>query len=339
MAQKYLIFISSSTEDLKTERAALSRIIWGLGNIPVVMDGFDRKDPVDEQIVKKHIADCDYFVSLVAHKYGLLADGSSKIADEYAQALKANVPVIALIIGEKARWKESRMERDEEVIKALSAFKEKLCSHPHAFWTNAQELENNARELILHEMFLNPRQGWSPGGSSVHPQVVNELGRLIGENEKLKRSVLSENRDPNQWHDKIKHTLEMLAVNKESLSFYYVAGTNWENTIKCRYLRIFKLLAPELYTGKTTADLSRFLGSILNPDLSRTVRKDYPIPSNTIKKIMVDLNLLKLVRFSGEGGGEVWELTEYGKELYGLYRLRHFERLLKGLLETRQIES
>jgi hypothetical protein len=330
MAQKYLIFISSTAEDLKAERTALARIIWELGHIPVMPDGFDPADPTAQRIINRLIGDCDYFVSLAAHKYGLLPGGTSRIVGEYLMALKAEVPVLALIIDEKARWKGTRKEQDEEAVKALEDFKVKLQSHPHIFWSTLPELENRARELMLQEQFLNPRLGWEPGGGAVHPQVINELGRLIIENEKLKKYSFTEGASPTQWQEKIKHTLEVLAVNNETLSFFYVAGNNWENTIHSRYLRLIKLLSPELYTGKTTAELSRFLGSILNPDLSRAVRKDYPTPSNTIKKIMADFNLLNLVQFSGKEGNEIWELTDFGKELYAVYRLRQFERRIKG---------
>lgn len=329
MAQKYLIFISSAVEDVKAERAALARVIWELGHVPVMPDGFDAADSTARRIVKRLISDCDYFLTLTAHKYGLMPNGESRLTDEYLMALKAEAPVLALIIDEKARWKGARKEQDEAAIRALEDFKVKLRAHPHAFWATLPELENKARELLLQEMFLNPRQGWSPGGGAVHPQVVNELGRLIVENEKLKKYVLTLGSGPSQWQEKIKHTLEVLTSNNETLSFFYAPGGNWENTIKCRYLRLFKLLAPELYTGKTIAELSRFLGSVLNPDLSRTVRKDYPVPSNTIKKIMADFNLLKLVQFFGKEGNDTWELTEFGKEIYAAYRLRQFERRLK----------
>jgi hypothetical protein len=122
----------------------------------------------------------------------------------------------------------------------------------------------------------------------------------------------------------------VLALNKITLSFYYSTGDNWENSRQYRYIRILKLLVPELVLGKTTAEISRFLGTVLNPDLDKVVRKDYPTPSNTIKKIMADFSLLKLVKCVNgkEGSGdEVWEITEYGKELYSAYRMRQLEKV------------
>jgi hypothetical protein len=137
--------------------------------------------------------------------------------------------------------------------------------------------------------------------------------------------------------EQLKHAVKVLALNRAILSFYYENGKTWENTRKFRYLRIFKVLAPELYVGKTTADISRFLGGVLNPDLKRPVRKDFPTPSNTIKKILADFTLLKIAHCAGgnpEAGSdsEIWEITEYGKELYGVYRARQLEKPFERLL-------
>ena len=85
--------------------------------------------------------------------------------------------------------------------------------------------------------------------------------------------------------------------------------------------------------GKSTAEISRFLGTVLNPDLEKTVRKDYPTPSNTIKKIMADFATLKLVGcISGEGGNEgdeIWEITQHGKDIFSAYRITQLERALE----------
>ncbi|MCL2880541.1 MAG: hypothetical protein FWF29_09870, partial [Treponema sp.] len=71
---------------------------------------------------------------------------------------------------------------------------------------------------------------------------------------------------------------------------------------------------------------------------ARTIRKEYPTPSNIIKKIMADLELLKLVRCTNEAdekpGDEIWEITEFGKELYSIYRMRQLEKSMLKKEET-----
>jgi hypothetical protein len=333
MPKKYHIFISSTVDDLKTERQALCRIILELGHIPVCMDSLDITEKTGWRIVKKNIAESDYFVSLVAHRYGQLPEGLGGKAGiteiEYAQAIKARIPVLALIIAGKARWKAAKKDKERKVVAALDEFKEKLKSHPFSEWLNMQDLKQSARELLSRELALNPAAGWVPGSERAAPETANALSRLMAENEELRRQLAIRGGGRGRLQKRIRHVLETLAANRISLSFFYADGENWENTIECRFLKLFKLLVPELYLGKTTSGISRFLGSILNPNLSRAVRKDYPVPSNTIKKIMADLHALRLVQYISNGNEEVWQIGDYGKEIYSLYRLRQFERSVK----------
>jgi hypothetical protein len=332
MIKKYHVFISSTPEDLRQERRELERTIMELGALPVTIDAPGEPGGDSEGFVKKAIEESDYFLSLTAHRIGAGNGKISYIESEYNHAVKCGVPVVALIIGEKARWKASKRETGEAALRALENFKKRLGCHRHDTWATLGELKQKALSLLLREMTLNPRPGWVRAGEAVKPGVANELARLIGENEDLKILLRAgDGESINKVRGRMKHALKILAANRISLSFYYAAGENWENTRTFRYLRIFKLLVPELTLSKTTAELSRFLGNILNPDLEKTVRKEYPTPSNTIKKIMADLSLLKLVRgVSGrKEDDEAWEATEYGKEVYAAYRMRQLERPLK----------
>jgi hypothetical protein len=343
MPRKYHVFISSTSEDLKSERIAVSRIIFELGHIPVCMDSVDITEKNGWRIIKKNIGEADYFLSLVAHKYGALPEEAkvpgSSTEIEYAQALKMEIPVIAAIIGEKARWKASKKEKDPKILESLNDFKDKLRTHAHTEWSTMADLKQNIRELLTQEFSLNPRNGWAPGAERAGPAVANAMGRLMVDNETLRRQIAVQGGGRTRWQKNMRRTLVLLNNNRSSLSFYYTDGENWENTIKCRYLRLFKLLVPEIYLGKTTSELSRFLGSILNPDLDRAIRKDYPTPSNTIKKIMADLHLLKLVHYTPGDGEEIWEVTDYGKELYTLYRLRQFEKTSKNAGKDKEAEA
>jgi hypothetical protein len=332
MTKKYHIFIGMTGDDLKAERKELPRLIMELGHIPVSAEYLDATEANAELLVKKIIEECDYFIALTAHKYKAAGEKTSPLETEYNFAVKAGVPVIALVIDEKARWKAAKKETEADLVKKLENFKKRLLAGPHASWLNAADLKQKAQSLLIQEMNLNPQGGWVKSNQAIEPSVANELSRLSSENENLKHQIKIESGEVvAKLREQVKHALKALALNKVTLSFYYTTGDNWENTRNFRYLRLFKLLTPELSLGKTTAEISRFLGNVLNPDLEKTVRKDYPTPSNTVKKMMSDFSLLKLVKCSGsdaaEGSdGEIWEITEYGKELYSAYRMRQLER-------------
>jgi hypothetical protein len=328
--KKYHVYIGSTLEDVKNERKELPRAVMELGHIPVMADYLDFEDKNNQRLIEKIIGECDYFISLTAHRYCRDSEKESPMETEYRWALKQGVPVLALIIDEKARWKAGKKEKNAALIRKLNDFKGELQKNPYKTWLNSADLRQKTLDILIREMNLGERPGWVRSTEAVTPALANEVGRLSGENEELKKRIRLESGElVLRLREQMRHALKVMALNRVSLSFYYVNGENWENTRKFRYLRIFKLLVPELSLPKTTAEITRFLGSVLNPDLEKTVRKDYPTPSNTIKKIMTDFALLKLVRCQGgtkNGDGELWEITEYGKELYSVYRIRQLER-------------
>lgn len=327
---KYHIFIGSTLEDLKNERREVPRTIMELGHIPVMAEYLDSEAKNYDQMLAKTIEDCDYFVAIIAHKYAPAGKKICPLETEYNIAVKKNIPVISLIIDEKARWKASKKDKESASIKKLDDFKKRLRGGACDTWLNSTDLCQKMQSQLIMQMNLAPQGGWVRSDQAVVPSVANELSRLSTENEQLRRQIKIDGGEiVAKLREQMKNALKVLALNKVTLSFYYAAGENWENSRQFRYLRIFKLLVPELSVGKTTSEVSRFLGTVLNPDLEKSVRKDYPTPSNTIKKIMADFSLLKLVRCMNDeesGEDEVWEVTEYGKELYSAYRMRQLEK-------------
>jgi hypothetical protein len=328
---KYHIFIGSTPDDLKNERKELPRIIMELGHIPVMTDYLDSEAKNAGQLLQKTIEECDYFIALVAHKYCPTGEKASPLEAEYAIAVKKGIPVLALVIDEKARWKAAKKEKEASLVKKLEELKKRLRAGPCETWLNAADMGVKAQTLLIQEINLRPRTGWVRADQAVTPAIANELSRLSEENEQLRRQIKMEDSEVvTKLREQMKHAIKVLALNKITLSFYYTPGDNWENTRQFRYLKLFKLLVPELALGKTTPEISRFLGTVLNPDLEKMVRKDYPTPSNTIKKIMADFSMLKLVKcVNGEEGAaddEIWEITEYGKELFSAYRMRQLEK-------------
>ena len=338
---KYHIFLGSTLDDLKNERRDIPRIIMELGHIPVSAEYLDSSAKNHDKLLDKVIEECDFFIAIAAYKYAPKGVKISPLEAECNIAQKKNIPVISLIIDDKARWKASKKEKENAQIKKLNELKNRLRLGPHETWLNQTDLCQKLQNLLIMQMNVTPQGGWVRADRAVSPMVANELARLSAENEQLKRQIRIEGGEiVARLREQMKNALKVLALNKVILSFYYATGETWENSRKFQYLRIFKLLAPELSIGKTTAEISRFLGTVLNPDLEKTVRKDYPIPSNSIKKIMADFSMLKLVKCVNEINtetsaemkmtDEIWEITEYGKELYSTYRMKQLENAVEN---------
>ncbi|MCL2244416.1 MAG: DUF4062 domain-containing protein [Treponema sp.] len=334
------IFIGSTLDDLKNERRDIPRIIMELGQIPVSAEYLDSSEKNYNKLLEKTIEDCDFFIAIAAFKYAQKGEKTSSLEQEYNIALKKDIPVISLIIDNKARWKASKKEKESALIRKMDELKKKLCLGPHETWLSSADLNQKMRNLLIMQMNVTPKSGWVRADRAVSPMVANELARLSAENEQLKKQIKIEGGEiAAQLREQMKNALKVLALNNVTLSFYYMSGENWENSRKFRYLKIFILLTPELSVGKTTAEVSRFMGTVLNPDLEKTVRRDYPVPSNSVKKIMADFSMLKIVRCINEISAEtpenkmtdeIWEITEYGKELYSAYRMKQLENAVEN---------
>lgn len=70
MEKKFQIFVSSTFEDLREEREAVAKAILEIGDIPVGMEMFSAADETQWKLIKRQIEQSDYYVVLVAHRYG-----------------------------------------------------------------------------------------------------------------------------------------------------------------------------------------------------------------------------------------------------------------------------
>ena len=337
MQKKYHFYVSSASGDLKSERSEIIRIIIELGAIPISMDGFDIENEEDRRFIKKAIEESDYFINLTAYKGGIPIANSFALELEYTWAVKARVPVFAFIISDTARWKDSKKEKDPALLKSIEEFKSRLKNHAHDNWLNIGDLRHKTLALITRELNLRPRRGWVPSTELMDSSVANEMAKLIRDNEVFRSRLRMEGTDiVKKIREQMRQALRVMTGNRVTLSFYYIDSENWENTRAFSYIKLFRLLVPEMSSPKTANEISHFLGNILNPDMEKTVRKDFPTPSNSIKKIMTDLTLLKLVRSHGTGDHEVWEMTEYGRETFATYRLRQMNRNLQRRAAQRE---
>jgi hypothetical protein len=121
---KFQIFISSTYEDLKDEREQVIKACLEMGHIPVGMEMFSAADEEQWQIIKRQIDESDYYVVLIAHRYGSVVDGLSYTEKEYDYAVQQGVPTLGFIISDDARWPSKWVEAGDEVKERLNAFKQ-----------------------------------------------------------------------------------------------------------------------------------------------------------------------------------------------------------------------
>lgn len=99
MDKKYQVFVSSTYEDLKTERQAAISCLLDMDCIPVGMEQFPASSLSQWEYIKKMVDMSDYYLLIVAGKYGSIdpEENISYTEKEYRYAVKKGMHILAFL--------------------------------------------------------------------------------------------------------------------------------------------------------------------------------------------------------------------------------------------------
>src|SRR3954467_3122145 len=98
MPKKYQVFISSTYRDLIEERNDIAKCILEMDHIPSSMETFLSADEEQFTYIKRIIDQCDYYILLIAGKYGTISDdGLSYTEKEYDYAKDSGKVILGFI--------------------------------------------------------------------------------------------------------------------------------------------------------------------------------------------------------------------------------------------------
>lgn len=186
MDRKYQIFVSSPQRDLKDEREAVVKAILRLGHIPVGMEMFNAADESSWKLITRYIDESDFYVVVLAHRYGSLDGEISFTEKEYDYAISKEVPTFGFIIDPKASWSADLIDKDPMLLGKLTSFKEKVARKQVDWWATADQLSGQVLACLATQIPLASRPGWVRGSTLPGPAVADEISRLSRENAELR---------------------------------------------------------------------------------------------------------------------------------------------------------
>ncbi len=189
MEKKYTIFVSSTHDDLKTERGEITKAILELGHIPVGMEMFSAADEEQWGLIQRQILQCDYYIVIIAHRYGSTVGDVSYTEREYDFAVESGIPALGFVIADGEKWSPEWIDKDELTVRRLTAFKQKVKNRVVSFWNSADQLNMKVVTALSKQFALKPRPGWVRSDAMPGPEVLNELSRLSNENAELRSRV------------------------------------------------------------------------------------------------------------------------------------------------------
>lgn len=168
----YQVFVSSTYEDLKEERLGVMNALIEKHCLPVVMEKFPACDMKQIDYIKKLIDEVDYYVLIIAGKYGSIEKISNKSYTqlEYEYAKSKNVPIASFVLQNTDVLASAKVEKTTKRRKQLERFKQlvmadKMCKT----WSNKDELARHVQNAIDELVESSPREGWVRP-SKIHPQ-------------------------------------------------------------------------------------------------------------------------------------------------------------------------
>ncbi|MCC6615782.1 MAG: DUF4062 domain-containing protein [Anaerolineae bacterium] len=122
------VFISSTSQDLQDYREAVNRAIRRLRMLPIDMVDFGSQPGGAVKVSVDEVRRADYFVGVIAHRYGYVPEGADKSVteQEYDDAVRLRKPRLMYMIDPAYAWDEDKVESDPEAQARLAAFKAKI---------------------------------------------------------------------------------------------------------------------------------------------------------------------------------------------------------------------
>jgi hypothetical protein len=287
---------------------------------------FSAADEEQWRIITRHIDESDYYVVLVAHRYGSMTpEGISYTQKEYEYARDAGIPCFGFIIEEAAKWPADRMERDNQATVALAEFKGRIRDKPVGSWTNAEDLHGKVSIALMKAFNTQPREGWVRAGNAPGPEVTAELIRLSAESASLRRQLEAAAEAVTGGHRReIRQALETLTATERTLPYKYEGDEAWQET-NVLLLDIFRQVAPSVITESSTAAISRDLAMAFHEDSDRD--DWWIVATNHVTSIMADFVILDLIepskrRHPVSDDEEYWSLTPFGLDVLKELRKR-----------------
>jgi hypothetical protein len=191
MDKRYQIFISSTYTDLLKERGAVIEAILRLRGLPAGMELFQATDDDSWSLIKRTIDECDYYVVIVAGRYGSIhpTEHLSYTELEYRYALEAKKPVLGFLHKDPGQLPANLTETKAASKRKLDAFRDLVKRKNCQFWETPQELALAVTTSLVHAFVSQPGRGWIRASEEDPIEAAQEVIRLSRRNHELESEI------------------------------------------------------------------------------------------------------------------------------------------------------
>jgi hypothetical protein len=331
LERRYQVFVSSTFKDLVPERQEVIQALLELDCIPAGMELFPASDDDRWTLIRKVIDDCDYYIVIVAGRYGSVdSEGVSYTEREYDYAVETGKPVMGFVHAEPGAIAVGKSDTNAEAMQKLNAFREKVENRMCKRWTTAEELGGAVSRSLIKMIKDRPSAGWVRGDQVLTPQVQGELTSLrarIAELEAQRRVPTGMRADLARGSDEF--TLHY-TYKREGSS---VAAKPLKGEVAFSWDGMFGVFGPlmldELSEDQFRAYVTNAVTNSARRQKAPTKITDIVVQRGDITQVLLQFLALGLIdksgrRRSADDRGADWILTESGRQY--LMNLRAIKR-------------
>lgn len=323
MEVKHQVFVSSTYRDLIEERKAVIHALLELDCIPAGMELFPAADEDAWTLIKDVIDGCDYYILILAGKYGSLnADGVSYTEMEFDYAVSINKPIIAFMHENPESLLAANTEKTEAMQAKFAVFCEKAKARHCKNWNSPEDLGGKVSRSLIQLRKRHPSPGWIPGKYGASDAMLRELQELRAKVAHYKlEAVIGSNAAPpgseqlSQGQDPVNLSL---TVNIDS------KGTTKKMTFAANWDTLLSYFGPSMInecTGEEMMNRVRLAYYHVIPASIRqhNKRKGLVLPYVFVDRIRVQFQALGLIapgikKRTVSDNNTYWRLTPYGEK-------------------------
>lgn len=264
--KKYQVFVSSTYQDLPTERQEIMRALLELDCIPSGMELFPASNEDQWSLIKGVIDDCDYYIVVIGGRYGSIGpDGISYTEMEYRYAVTSGKPVMAFLHGDPASIPAKFCETTDQARHKLSDFRElaqkKMCKS----WTTPHELGSVVSRSLVALMKQHPGIGWVRGDRVPTTDATMEILKLRKRIEDLDSELNRSRTQPPKGAAGLAQHDQVFEVDVKYETKKWNDETHeefvWDHVIPTTWNDLFFLVSPLLLHEATTDQMHARLAS------------------------------------------------------------------------------
>lgn len=314
MDKRYQVFISSTFADLEDERKGVMEAIIELDCFPAGMEMFPASNMEQFEYIKSVIDESDYYVIIVAGRYGSIADdGISYTEKEFDYAKEKGIPILAFVKKDITNLPGSKLELDPENRKRLDVFREKVLNGRMAkFWETKDELKYNLHSSLSQEMKVNPKTGWIRGNTAADADLYEKIESLRNERDNYKERYENLLKDQIKLNDQTDQQNKMEVEDKLKKKFYIAFKSN----LGAEHLR-------ETSIKEILQHCAIFMLSDINAEILSSVLEDmmngsgitYSLAKDSLSLILLKLLALNIIEDTKNILKDNLILTDIGRKI------------------------